>query len=330
VAGFKLRSTFKFQVSSCALDLYHERSMHSICKLLTLVLAFVLLPCSRASSPMTIHLWPGTPPGNKGSVGPEHDTTKPEDRKVAGKPVIRLTDVANPTLTIFRPSSGRNTGAAVLVCPGGAYRILAMDLEGSEICRWLNSISVTAGLLKYRVPRQEADDAHALPLQDAQRAMSLMRHRASGWGIDPHRIGVMGFSAGGHLSASLCNNFSQHNYPQVDSADSESCRPDFALLIYPAYLLAGKDSHDLAPEMKITSNTPPSFLVMTMDDPLRPDGAAQYALALHNGKVSAELHLFPEGGHGYGLRPDPKLPVTAWPKLAADWLRGQGFVGRKP
>src|SRR5205823_5115902 len=141
-------------------------------------------------------------------------------------------------------------GAAVLVCPGGAYRILAMDLEGTEICHWLNSIGVTAGLLKYRVPKQEGDDTHALPLQDAQRALGVMRHRSSEWGIDPKRIGVMGFSAGGHLSASLCNNFSERKYSRLDAADEVSCRPDFALLIYPAYLLASKESRDLAPEMK--------------------------------------------------------------------------------
>jgi acetyl esterase/lipase len=278
---------------------------------------------------MVIHLWPGKPPDAKGNPAPERDTTKAEDRKVAGKPVIRLTDVSNPTLTIFRPPASRNTGAAVLVCPGGAYRILAMDLEGTEVCRWLNSIGVTAGLLKYRVPKQEGDDAHTLPLQDAQRALSLMRQRAGGWGLDPHRIGVIGFSAGGHLSASLCNNFSQHKYVPVDSADSESCRPNFALLIYPAYLLVSKGSHDLAPEMAIASNTPPTFITMTMDDPLQAEGAIDYTRALDKAKVSAELHLFPEGGHGYGLRTDPKFPVTSWPKLATEWLRSRGLLDQK-
>ena len=292
-----------------------------------LVVAQIVL--ASYASPMVIHLWPGTPPGNKGSIGPEHDMTKAADRNVAGKPVIRLTDVANPTVTIFQPRGSRNTGTAVLVCPGGAYRILAMDLEGTEICRWLNSIGITAGLLKYRVPKQEGDDAHALPLQDVQRALSLMRQRAGGWGIDPHRIGVMGFSAGGHLSASLCNNFVERKYATVDSADSESCRPDFALLIYPAYLLAAKESHDLAPEMAITSNTPPTFITMTFDDPLRAEGAILYARSLDKVKVAAELHVFPEGGHGYGLRPDSKFPVTSWPKLATDWLQSRGLLSQK-
>lgn len=304
--------------------------MKLMSKILFVLLAAQLVLASHASSPLEIRLWPGTPPGSKGSIGPEHDTTKTDDRMVAGKSVIRLTDVANPTLTIFRPPGRRNTGTAVLVCPGGAYRILAMDLEGTEVCRWLNSIGVTAGLLKYRVPKQEGDNSHALPMQDAQRALSLMRHRASDWGVDPHRIGVIGFSAGGHLSASLCNNFIERKYPVVDSADSETCRPDFALLIYPAYLLASKESHELAPEMAITSNTPPTFITMTMDDPLRAEGAIQYARALDKAKVSAELHIFPEGGHGYGLRPDPKFPVTSWPKLATDWLRSRGLLEPKP
>jgi acetyl esterase/lipase len=225
-----------------------------------------------------------------------------------------------PTITVFSPEQNRNTGAAVLICPGGGYNILAYDLEGTEVCEWLNSIGVTGVLLKYRVPKRAGDDKHLLPLADAQRAMRLVRHHAKEWNIKPDRIGVLGFSAGGHLTANLSNNYNEKTYDPVDDADKLSARPDFALPIYPAYLVEKNALDKLAPDMNVTSNTPPTFLVQTGDDGIHVENAVHYYLALKKAKVPAELHVYPSGGHGYGLRPTEKVDTT-WPKRAEDWMR---------
>src|SRR5690349_7461810 len=254
-------------------------------------LAFALLACSvfvqipspsLASEPTkVIELWNGPAPGDKGDIGEEADTTKPTDRPVAGKPVIRLGHVSKPTISIYRPPSAKDTGVAVMVCPGGAYQILAMDLEGTEVCDWLNSIGVTGVLLKYRVPKRAGLEKHTAALQDAQRAMGLVRSKAKEWHLDPKRIGVLGFSAGGHLAAALSNNYGERTYPKVDEADAVSCRPDFAVVIYPGYLVVKDDNDKIAPDLNITSNTPPTFLAMAADDPVRVENALFYAAALH-------------------------------------------------
>jgi acetyl esterase/lipase len=276
-----------------------------------------------------IALWPGGAPGENGEIGEEHDTTKPNGDLVAGQRVIRLGNVSKPTIAVYRPSAEKDTGTAVLVCPGGGYTILAMDLEGTEVCDWLNSIGVTGVLLKYRVPKRQGERGHTLPLQDAQRALGLVRHHAREWRIDPKRIGALGFSAGGHLAASLSNNYQQRNYPNIDEADTGSCRPDFTLLIYPGALLPSKESDTLAPELKITEYTPPTFIAMAADDPVRVENALYYALALRKSKVPVELHLYPTGGHGYGLRPQKGVPVTTWPQRAADWMESRELLERK-
>jgi acetyl esterase/lipase len=282
---------------------------------------FALTPIKNfASEPAkVIELWSGPAPGDKGDIGEEADTTKPTDRPVAGKPVIRLGHVSKPTIAIYRPSAAKDTGAAVLVCPGGAYQILAMDLEGTEVCDWLNSIGVTGVLLKYRVPKRAGLEKHAAALQDAQRALGMVRSRAKEWNVDPKRIGVLGFSAGGHLAAALSNNYENRTYPKVDEADAVSCRPDFAIVIYPGYLVVKDENGKIAPELNITSNTPPTFLAMAADDPVRVENALYYAAALHKAKVPIELHIYPTGGHGYGLRPTKEL-VTTWPQRASEWL----------
>ena len=271
-----------------------------------------------------IALWPGVAPGDKGDIADEKDTTDPKEDRNGPKYVIRLGNVSQPTITVYRPDKALDTGAAVVVCPGGGYSILAMNLEGSEVCTWLNSIGVTGILLKYRVPARKDRERHAAPLQDAQRAVGLARHRAKEWGIDPGRIGVLGFSAGGHLSATLLANTATRTYPEVDAADKESCRPDFAVLIYPAYL-ANNELTQLAPEVKVTSGTPPAFIAMTQDDPVHVEGALLYALALKQAKVPFELHIYPKGGHGYGLRPSENL-VSQWPQRAEGWLSTQGWL----
>jgi acetyl esterase/lipase len=303
-----------------------HRSMNKTFAVCLASFVFAAVSLSFAAPPQPITLWPGAAPGEKGDIGEEQDMTKPKDNKPVGKSVIRLGNVSKPTITVFRPQ-GRNTGAAVVVCPGGGYNILAWDLEGTEVCKWLNSIGVTGVLLKYRVPARKDRVRHEPMLQDAQRALSLVRHRAKEWGIKPDRIGILGFSAGGHLTVCASTHFDKRTYEPVDDADKESCRPDFALPIYPAYLVQ-KDKTDLSPEIRVTAQTPPTFLVMTEDDKIRVECPIFYFLALKNAGVPAEMHLYPVGGHGYGLRPTDKL-VTTWPKRAEEWMRSLGVLSVK-
>jgi len=273
-----------------------------------------------------IPVWPDKVPGEKGDIGPESDTTKPgQDGPKPENHVIRQGNVSHPTLTVYHPPKDKDTGAVVLVCPGGGYSILALNLEGSEVCQWLNSVGVTAVLLKYRVPARAGLEKHTAALQDAQRALSVIRYRAKEWGVDAKRLGILGFSAGGHLAAAASTNYETRTYPEIDAADKESCRPDFTVLIYPAYLTDEKDRTRLAPEIKVTSDTPPAFIAMTQDDPVHVENAFTYATALKNAKIKAELHIYPTGGHGYGLRPSPNM-ISHWPDRAAEWMQAQGLL----
>lgn len=266
-----------------------------------------------------INLWPQNRliDTARGKKLVEHDISKPGEGIVAGKEVIRLTDVTNPTIRIFKPENAN--GTAVIVCPGGGYGILAMDLEGTEICTWFNSIGVTAILLKYRVPALPGKLRYEAPLQDAQRALGLARFNAAKWGIKPDRIGIMGFSAGGHLSALVSNTYDKRTYQQVDAADEVSCRPDFAILTYPAYLINEKEEGKLAPEIIVTEKTPPTFIMQTEDDPVNSSNALYYYLALKKVKVPAEMHLYPKGGHGYGIR-SKTGGISVYPQLIEKWL----------
>ncbi|MBN9661546.1 MAG: alpha/beta hydrolase [Acidobacteria bacterium] len=278
-----------------------------------------------AAEPQPEKIWPKSAPGEKGDIGPEADTTKADGALVAGRRVIRLGNVSEPTITIYPAPKNRNSGAAVVVFPGGGYNILALDLEGTEVCEWLNSIGVTGVLLKYRVPARKDGPRWAAPLQDAQRAMGIVRSRAVDLQIDPKKIGVLGFSAGGHLAALASNQYERRSYDALDAADQVSSRPDFAILIYPAYLAVKEQGDKLAEETPVTANTPPSFLVQTEDDGVRVENSLVYYQALKNAKVPAEMHIFAKGGHGYGLRPT-ELPVTQWPKMAETWMRGLGLL----
>lgn len=290
------------------------------------LLALLLMAHPLSAAPAaSIPLWPAEAPGEKGAIGEEKDTSGPKSNLVQGKPLIRLGNVSKPTLTVYRPAKDKDTGASVIICPGGGYNILAYDLEGSEVCEWLNSIGVTGVLLKYRVPKRTGLEKHTAALQDAQRAVGLVRARAGEWGLDPKRIGILGFSAGGHLAAAACNNYDKRTYEPVDDADKQSCRPDFAVLIYPAYLTVKEQGDKVAPELPVTTNTPPTFLAMTQDDGVRVESALFYYLALKNAKVPAEIHLYPTGGHGYGLRPSQHA-VTTWPQRAAEWMGTRGLL----
>jgi acetyl esterase/lipase len=301
----------------------------SAARWLNVILGLALLFSAQTIAEVkVIELWPTGAPGEKGNLGEEKDTTKPSDNLVAGKRLIRLGNVSKPTISIYRPPADKDTAAAVLVCPGGGYNILAMDLEGTEVCEWLNSIGVTGVLLKYRVPKREGLERHTAPLQDAQRAMGLIRQNAAAWKLDSKRIGVLGFSAGGHLAAAASCNYERRSYPPVDDADAQNCRPDFAVLVYPAYLTVKADADRVAPELPITTNTPPTFITISMDDPVRVENAMFYSLALKEAKVPVELHVYAKGGHGYGLRRTQE-PVTTWPERLSDWMQSRGILQQK-
>jgi acetyl esterase/lipase len=296
-------------------------------RVLLLSLVFALAVVAPASSQTTMPLWPSTPPGapNVAAGQQEHDTTKSSDNMIAGKRVARIGFVSKPTLAFYPAPSGKNTGATIVVFPGGAYQIIAYDLEGTEVCDWLNGIGVNCALVKYRVPNAGPFPKYTQDLADAQRAVRVVRQHASQWQLDPNRVGVLGFSAGGHLVAVLGAHAADPIYPAIDDADKLSARPDFTLLIYPGYLQSDDDPLTVRPEVKPIALTPPSFLIQTEDDTAKVENAWIYYEALKQAKVPAEMHLFANGGHGYGLRPT-KLPVTHWPDLAATWLRTLGIT----
>ena len=267
----------------------------------------------------TIAVWPGAAPGAVANPPAEADTTTAKDNLIAGRPVVRLGNVSTPTLTLYQPK-GQNTGAAVVVFPGGGYKILAIDLEGAEVCDWLNSAGITCLVLKYRVPASGPYPKSAAALEDAQRALGLVRLHAADWGVDPNRIGVLGFSAGAHLAAALSTHFDQRLYKPLDAADKTSCRPDFAVIVYPGYLALADKDFAPNPDIVPTEKTPPQFIVQAEDDPVHVENAMVYFMALKNAKVAAELHIYAEGGHGCGLR-RTALPVTTWPQAVETWLR---------
>lgn len=269
------------------------------------------------AGPVTLKLWPQGAPGPSTATGPEVNESTVKD-KIAGRPIIRLGNVSDPTITLYE-AKPNPTHRAVVVFPGGGYSILAIDLEGTEVCRWLNSIRITCVLLKYRVPNSGPYPKSAAALQDAQRALGIIREHATAWHVDPHRLGVLGFSAGGHLAVALSTNFDKRLYDPVDAADQQSCRPDFALIIYPGYLAMAEENFAPNPEIHVTSQTPTSFLIQAEDDPVHVENSLVYYQALKNAKVPAEMHLYAKGGHGYGLRATA-LPITHWPELAQKWL----------
>jgi acetyl esterase/lipase len=269
-----------------------------------------------------VPIWPNGAPGaaNAANAAAEADTTTAKDNLIAGKPLIRLGNVSVPTITYYAPKHATGPAPAIVVFPGGGYHILAMDLEGTEVCDWLNEAGIACVLLKYRVPDSGPYPKSPAALQDAQRAVGLVRQKAAEWSIDPKRVGVLGFSAGGHLVAALSTHFDKRMYERVDAADDLSCRPDFAVVIYPGYLALADKNMAANPDIEPTAQTPPTFLVQAEDDPVHVENATTYFLQLKKAKVPAELHIYAEGGHGYGLR-RTALPVTTWPDTMQIWLR---------
>lgn len=263
------------------------------------------------SKPLTVELWPNTVPGIKTD---RQETELPSQ----GDNVTRITHVSNPSMTVFKAPATTTAAPAVIVCPGGGYSILAINKEGTEAAEWLNSIGITALVLKYRVPKNRSG-----AFQDAQRAMRMTRYHAADWGIDPNCIGILGFSAGGHLAARASTDFQSDVYPPADPADRTSSRPDFTILIYPAYL--SQKNCVLSEEITVTPQTPPAFIVQTQDDRAYADSSVAYYTALTQASVPAELHLFEKGGHGYGLRPS-QYPVSCWPRLCEAWMKAIGVM----
>ena len=272
-------------------------------------------------------LWPGAVP-DAAATSVKAEVSGPVDKAfIAGRPWTYVAEVSRPTLTLYRPTATK-AAAAVVVFPGGGYNVLAIDLEGTEACDWLLSRGIACVLLKYRVPCRKTGPYRncLVALQDAQRAVGLVRFHAAEWGIDPRRIGVMGFSAGGHMVAAMSTQYATRLYPRVDAADDVSCRPDFAIALYPGHLAVRERKFALNPDITVTARTPPTFLLHARDDPVDPVQNTQvYAAALRTAGVPVRMHVFDTGGHAFGLR-RTTAPITAWPALLQQWLGEIGVL----
>jgi len=266
---------------------------------------------SLSAEPIIWNIWPGKAPGEEKELLPEYDTTKPDGELVAGRRVIRLTNVSVPQIAIYKPDPSIDTKTSIIIAPGGGHQIVAYDLEGTEVAEWFNSIGVTAIILKYRVPGAARNQGNRwlASAQDGQRAMSLVRGRSKEIGIDPNKIGIIGFSAGGS-PVKYTALTSKRLYDPVDQYDSVSFRPDFAAPIYSGGLPEGAE---------LTVDCPPFFMVITHDD-WSPVRMAEMYIALKKANISAELHIYESGGHGYGLR-RTELPVTSWPDRMEEWMQ---------
>jgi acetyl esterase/lipase len=301
-----------------------------------LMVSLLILMCSAwptvgTETPLVVNIWPDTPPDESGNIGEEKFRMSPKlDRKqVEVTEQTRLiTNVTEPTLTIYRPAKGKDTGTAVLICPGGGYWDLYWQLEGEEVAAWLNSIGVTGIILKYRVPRRPDEpkgEPARRPLADAQRAVSLVRSKARDWGIHPQQIGMVGFSAGGHLAIATATSFEQRTYEPIDNVDKISCRPDFAIGVYSGYLKA-KDKDEIAPGLRIPRGTPPIFLAHGGADIISPpEHSVLMYLALKKANIPTELHIYATAAHDFGVRKSDH-PCSTWTQACANWLRYQGFL----
>jgi acetyl esterase/lipase len=283
---------------------------------LFLSIAFILAgsPSRSAEPGQVIDVWPGKPPGETKEIPPEVDIAKPDDKPVGDRRIQKITNVSKPTLAIYRPAKSQDTGAAIVVLPGGGHHILAYDHEGTETAEWLAKIGVTGMVLKYRVPFRDKDKPWLDAVQDAQRAVSLVRSRAEEWGIDPKRIGILGFSAGGETAALTA----------ILHVDKVSDRPDFAILIYPGGLLE-KDNSKLKEYAHPTTDTPPMFMAHAWDDPVDVRNCLFLGTELKALKISTEMHMYATGGHGYGMRKTGH-PVNTWPDRCQEWLTKQGYL----
>jgi len=303
--------------------------VHRIAFAVSLLVGLLVTIPAFAAEPLVIDLWPGKTPGDVGIDGQEK--FRIYQSPLVG-PTRLITNVTKPTLTIYQPARDKNTGTAMVICPGGGYWELFWENEGEEVAAWLNSVGMTGVILKYRCPRRPGEVQGQPPLGpqlDAQRAVSLVRSRAAEWGIHPKRIGMVGFSVGGHLALATATGFAKRTYEPIDAVDQVSCRPDFAVLCYSGYLKAnGKD--EIWPGLHIPADTPPILLTHASNDNQSyggslPENSVIMYLALKRAGIPAELHIYATGDHGYGVRQDEKLP-SSWPQLCVTWLRSQGLL----
>jgi acetyl esterase/lipase len=294
-------------------------SVHRLPTMKPILFALTLSVAAQAAEPLTIKLWPqGAPEKNGFKIGPEQEMNK-------GDGIKRVTNVSDPTITIYKPEKAN--GTSVLVCPGGGYSILAIEHEGTQVCAYLNSIGVTAVLLKYRVPRRDPANPSLEPLQDSQRAMGILRQRAGEFGLRPDRIGILGFSAGGHLSVMTALHANDRTYPQDAALDAMDATPNFAVPVYPAYLVGKDETFTLLPEVKVTEKAPPMCLIHAHDDKGVTSASSSALLYLEYKKLNlpAELHIFAKGGHGFGMK-KTGLPTADWHLRVGEWMRAMGWL----
>lgn len=304
---------------------------HSWRAILATIVFSAALSATAADKPLVLPIWPDKPPGESGKLATERVRMSPKlDRKQVEvtEETRMVTDVSTPSITVCRPPKEKETGTAVLICPGGGYWDLYWQLEGEEVAEWLNSIGATGIILKYRVPRapdEPQTEPARRPLQDSQRAVSLVRNKAREWGIDPQQIGIVGFSAGGHLAISTATSFEHRSYPATDKTDEVSCRPNFAIAVYPGYLKT-KGKNELAPEIRVPAETPPVFLVHGGADIISPaENSVLLYLELRRVGIPAELHVYAGAAHDFGVRAVDN-PCSTWTTSCAAWLRYQGFL----
>lgn len=278
-------------------------------------------PRAWAAQTTTLKLWPGLPPLSLPADKPEAELPLEPGQH---PDIVRLGNVSRPEITVYHPPVAKRNGTAILICPGGGYYILATKHEGTQVAEWLNQIGVTAAVLKYRVPAPKNQPAHLRPRLDGQRALSLLRQNAAIWGVDPRRIGVLGFSAGGHLAAWLIAEGSRRAEADPNPMDPVSCRPDFGILIYPAYL-STSTSERATPRLRPDEIPGPVFLVHAANDKLTPDNSIALFQDLLKIGGQAELHVYQLGGHGFGMLRQNQ-PVNDWPLRCEEWLRSNGWL----
>ena len=290
-------------------------------KLLTTLAITLTAFSSHAADPITLKLWPN---GAQEPVGFKIEAEK-EIPKKNDADVKRVTNVSEPTIAIYK--SANPNGTAVIVAPGGGYSILAIEHEGTQVCEYLNSIGVTGILLKYRVPARSKEDPSKEPLQDVQRAIGLVRHHAAEWGVKPDCVGILGFSAGGHLAVMATLHANDRTYTTDAALDVEDATPNFSVPVYPAYLVTKEDTFHLKPEIKVTEKSPPMCLVHAGDDKgvTSPSGSALLYLEYKKLNLPAELHIYAKGGHGFGMRKSG-LATAEWLVRVGEWMGSMGWL----
>ncbi|TCN25095.1 alpha/beta hydrolase [Mesobacillus foraminis] len=288
-----------------------------------------------------ILLWDGAAPGSENVELTQQIIERSKDPKVLDRAIV---GISKPSIIPFFPAKGKANGTAVLIMPGGGYERVVFDKEGYDIAQWLNSKGVTAFVLKYRLPAEGHDQGHLAPLQDAQRAMRLIRENASEWGINADSLGVLGLSAGGHLASTLGTKYDEEVYKATSKTDQQSARPDFMILNYPVIsmdeeithagsrknLLGAQPSDEMAKlfssELNVDQDTPPAFIVHANDDTGVPSkNSVLFYQALNEANVEAEMHIFRKGGHGFGIRL-AEGPISLWTELAEEWMEASGFM----